>query len=297
MKFRNAAILSIIEKVREFFKYYIIGLFNKADQDHVMLMGGGLAFSTFICTIPLVLIVFSILGLVFEEPAIERQLYTFILKIIPYKLYTDFIMDSLRSRLDEFKIFTGYAGIAGLIGLLFASSGLFSSMRTILNSIFHFERPESAFWSKLKDIGLVLFVMFYFLFSIALLPALGIVKRFVQESEFMNFIRIGFLEDILTGIVSFLVIFVAFYIMYYLVPRAKLSRRVIALSSLSAAILWELAKQLFGFYITRVADLGKVYGIYALIIAVAFWIYYTSVVFIIGAEIGQLYRERGKRQS
>jgi uncharacterized BrkB/YihY/UPF0761 family membrane protein len=29
-----------------------------------------------------------------------------------------------------------------------------------------------------------------------------------------------------------------------------------------------------------------------MVVVVAFWIYYSAVVFILGAEIGQLYRER-----
>jgi len=41
----------------------------------------------------------------------------------------------------------------------------------------------------------------------------------------------------------------------------------------------------------------RVYGAYTLLIAVVFWIYYSAVVFIVGAEIGQLYRERARIRS
>jgi membrane protein len=57
-------------------------------------------------------------------------------------------------------------------------------------------------------------------------------------------------------------------------------------------VLWELVRNLFGYYISHIANINKIYGTYALIIVVAFWIYYSSVLFILGAEIGQLYRER-----
>ena len=36
----------------------------------------------------------------------------------------------------------------------------------------------------------------------------------------------------------------------------------------------------------------KIYGTYVLFVVVAFWIYYSSIVFIIGAEIGKLYSDR-----
>ena len=59
-----------------------------------------------------------------------------------------------------------------------------------------------------------------------------------------------------------------------------------------AALLWEAAKQLFGYYIRHFPTLGIIYGAYMLVVVVAFWLYYSAVVFIIGAEIGKLFDQR-----
>ena len=72
----------------------------------------------------------------------------------------------------------------------------------------------------------------------------------------------------------------------------KMRKRVAAISALSAAFLWQAAEQLFGIYIAHAATLKRVYGAFTLLIVVALWIYYSSIVFIIAAEIGQIYRER-----
>jgi membrane protein len=63
-------------------------------------------------------------------------------------------------------------------------------------------------------------------------------------------------------------------------------------SAFWAALLWEAAKQLFGYYLYHFSSFGKIYGTYALVVVVAFWIYFSSVVFIVGAEIGKLFQER-----
>ena len=63
-------------------------------------------------------------------------------------------------------------------------------------------------------------------------------------------------------------------------------------SALWATLLWELAKQLFGLYVSYSANLSRVYGAYVFIVAVILWLYYSSVVVIVGAEIGQLYIDR-----
>jgi membrane protein len=192
----------------------------------------------------------------------------------------------------EFRLYKNLAGIIGLLGLLFAASGLFGTMRTVLNTVFRFERVESFFWGRLKDLGMVALVLCYFMLSTTLLPGLSILKEYSRRNEFLNFFRLGFIGDIFTGVLAFVLIFVSFYLMYYLIPKVKLPGKVIFISSIWAAVFWEAAKLLFGFYISEIASVSKIYGVYALVVVIASWIYYTAIVFIVGAEIGQLYRER-----
>ena len=52
------------------------------------------------------------------------------------------------------------------------------------------------------------------------------------------------------------------------------------------------ANKFFGYYITNFATLKNIYGAYVFLIVGIFWIYYPSAIFIIAAEIGQLFRER-----
>jgi membrane protein len=79
--------------------------------------------------------------------------------------------------------------------------------------------------------------------------------------------------------------------LYHFVPYAKLGNVPTAVSALVAAICWEIAKEILGYYLTHAAALTKVYGAYIFVVAVVLWIYYSSLIFILGAEIGQLYRE------
>jgi membrane protein len=85
---------------------------------------------------------------------------------------------------------------------------------------------------------------------------------------------------------------VVFSVLYITVPVKKIKKRAIWVSAFWAALLWEAAKQLFGFYLYNFSSFGKIYGTYALVVVVAFWIYFSSVVFIVGAEIGKLFQER-----
>lgn len=295
MKFRN--ILRRIKypsyyDIKVFLKHYLGGLYNRSDEDHIFLFGSGLAFSLFLCIIPFVLIIFSILGSVLDTKSVEQQINTFIDTAIPYKEYADYAKQIIISRIAEFVEYRTIAGLIGVFGLLFAASGLFSSMRTVLNKVFGVTKDKSAVVGILRDLGMVLFIIVFILMATIIIPAIDILKNVMHEWAILNFFQLSEFEHLFITIISFLIIFVTFYVFYSFIPYAKLGRRIPAVSALWATVFWEIAKRLFGYYLYNLASLNKIYGTYTLVVVLAFWIYYTSVIFIVGAEIGQLYRER-----
>jgi len=281
-----------LRSLKDFLSHYVGGIYNRVGDDHAFLLAGGLSFSIFVCIIPMTLIIFAIIGNVLETTTVASEIDSLIDRVLPYESYAQHVKNLISTRVDEFRIYKGVAGLLGLAGLLFAASGLFSSMRTILNNSYNVKSSHSAYVSKLRDIGLVLLVVIYFLLSTTILPSVGIIEDFASRSELLAGFDLAGLADIAVDVVTTLVIFFAFFIVYLLVPQTKLPKKVVLISAVSAAVMWKIAEMIFGYYIAHVATLTKVYGAYSFLIVVAFWIYYTSIVFIIGSLIGQLYRER-----
>lgn len=278
--------------VWEWLKHYIGGLYTRSDSHHIFLMAGGLSFAVFTCMLPMVLIIFAVLGSLLKEPSIASEITRFIERVIPYTKYADQVRDIVFNRVDEFIIYKNLAGLLGVFGMFFAASGLFSSMRTALRTAYRITSSESALVGKLRDLGLVLLVIVYFLLSTTILPGLDITQEIADKTGLLHTIHLDFVTDLLVRGVSFLLIFVSFFFVYFAIPYPRPPKKAIAVSALTAAILWNLAQELFGFYIANMVTLKRIYGAYFFMIVVAFWIYYTSLVFIVGAEIGQLYRER-----
>ncbi|MCX6829853.1 MAG: YihY/virulence factor BrkB family protein [candidate division Zixibacteria bacterium] len=285
----------MLKYILEFLRHYFGGLYQRIDQHHLFLLSGGLAFSLFVCIIPFVLIIFSALGNILGSSSLETQLNAFVDKIIPYDKYGAFVKKLIFDRVEEFKVYKNIAGIVGAVGLFLAASGLFSSMRTILNRVFVIDKGKQILIGKLRDFGMVILVIGFFLVSTAILPGLGLLKGAAAKTELLKWFRFSEVQSIVFAVVSYLAIFAAFFTLYYLVPYARMLVRVPALSAFWAALFWEIARRVFGYYITNFASLKQIYGTYVLIIVVAFWIYYSSIIFILGAEIGQLYRERLSR--
>jgi membrane protein len=244
----------------------------------------------------MILIIFAVLGNILNKPSIASEITLFIERVIPYHEYAEKIKNLVFNRVDEFIVFKNLAGVLGAAGLLFAASGLFSSMRTILNTIYQVSSDTSVLIGKLKDLLLVVLVIIYFLLSTMILPGLDISQELADKAGLLSKLNLEFLSEFVLQGFSLFVIFISFMFVYISIPQKRPPRKTIFVSALSAAILWYLAQQLFGFYISNFLTLKRVYGAYFFLIVVAFWIYYTSLVFIVGGEIGQLYRERSRRR-
>jgi len=272
--------------------YYTEGLFNRIISHSVFLIGGGLTFSFITCIIPFVLIVFSVLGKLLEVPEVERQINSFIENAIPYQQPAELVKSIVSARISEFKQFRTLAGYLGLIGLFFAASGLVGSLRTILNIIFGIAKDKNVLIAKLRDFGIIVLVGILFLISVVLIPVMEIIRNLTDRIWFLHILDIGFLTRLFLSLISFVMILGIFYFIYYVIPYKKPSKKTLFIGSFWAAVLWEIVKQLFGLYLAYSANLSQIYGAYVFMVAVVFWLYYSSVVVIIGAEIGQLHAER-----
>ena len=289
---------TIMDRAREFrdralgfLKHYFVGLYERAGENHLFLFSGGLAFSIIICMVPFVLIVFYILGRILESQAVSQQIDIFIDTVIPYVQYSNKVKYILHTRADEVIAYKNIAGYVGVVGLLFAASGLFSSMRTILNRIFRIEGPR-AYVGKLRDLGMVLLVIVFIMLATAILPVFEIIKDSADKIVILQRFQLTGAQGKLYFFVSLFTIFALFFSLYNLIPKGRLGFKVPAVGAFWAALLWVMAKEIFGYYITNVASLKRIYGTYMLFAVVTFWLYYSSIVFLLGAQIAQLYRER-----
>ncbi len=279
------------DPAKRFSIHYLGGLYRRINEHHLFLLSGGLAFSLFVCIIPMVLIIFSILGSLLQSADLQSRINLLIDAAIPFPPYAFFVKGLIAGRVDEFKQYRAVAGFIGSFGLLLAASGLFSSIRTVLNRVYNVPDRRNFAIGKLRDLGMILLVLCLLIAFVTLLPVIEALRNSALSVETLQQFNLDGVRTFFFAIVTIAGAFAVFSLIYALVPYGKLGARVILVSALWSTLLWEMARQLFGVYLSHGANLKNVYGAYTFVVVVAFWIYYSAVVFIIGAEIGQLYRE------
>jgi membrane protein len=279
-------------KFKSFTKHYFGGLYDRLDRHHVFLLSGGLAFSLFVCIIPLTLIIFWLLGRFLNSAEVESQIVTLINTVIPYQGYADFVKEVIFDRVKEVIEFRNLAGFVGIVGLFFAASGFASSLRTVLNKVFGTDLDMNIFLGKLRDFVVILIVVLSFLVTTMILPMLDFFRTLAESTPYLQFFAKKIFHRVFSASISFIIMYFIFSLLYKFMPIVKIRKRSVLIGALWAALMWVGAKLLFGLYLASFKTFSRIYGAYALGVVVAFWIYYTAIVFIIGAEIGKLFDER-----
>ena len=215
-----------------------------------------------------------------------------IITIIPYPEYAEFTTSAILRRIPGVFQYSATAFYLGLAGLFFTSTWLFSSMRTILNRIFGGGEDKGIIIGLVRDFGMVILIIAMVLVSTFILPSLNIFIKFTEELEILQNFRVDKVFQIIFSFTSILVVLLFFFLFYSIIPYAKLNKKVTFVGAFWATVLWELARIVFGYYVQAFLQSNRFYEAFLLIIVLLFWLFYASILFIIGAEIAQLYRER-----
>lgn len=268
-------------------KYYVIGLYNKFDEDHIWIMSASIAFNIVICIIPIILILTSILGIYLSREDASGYLSESLNKVIGItpELKTK-IVNVAVSAIDELSNNSTLTAIIGTVGVLWTAGGLFSTIRDVLNRIYKTKSDTFYLWAKLRDIGMVILITIVFLLSFSSTFILSIFRAVFGDAIF------SYTTSVLTQGIGYIFTFIMFYLIFKLVPQGYVNNKIALISSFTATLLYEALKYLFIVYLVSFANYQKVYGAYAAAVAVIFWVYYSCLTFVIGAEAGQLYKEK-----
>jgi len=280
-------------KFKESFYYYIKTLYNRLYEDEVFFLASGIAFNGILCLIPLLLLFTSVFGIVLNSSELAVQKVQEILNTaFPNQPYALSIKDSIQQIIKDVIDYRKSYGIFGLAVLTWTATSLFSSIRSVLNRVYRIKSTKLVVLTYLEDVLWVIIVGILFIAIIISTWLYQLVERFIQSLPGYNMVNIEIFEQAIPVIISFSLTLIMFFIIYRFTPDKNISTKIAIISAFTTAILWEIAGRLFGWYLSTFHSFTKLYGAYAFLLVFIVWIYYSSVVFVIGGIVGQIYREK-----
>jgi membrane protein len=78
------------------------------------------------------------------------------------------------------------------------------------------------------------------------------------------------------------------FLIYKIIPNRKIHFGTALQAALFTGVFWEVAKQLFGWYVLHLGRFSMVYGSLSTLAIFFFWIYYSSAILLLGGEVACL---------
>lgn len=181
-----------------------------------------------------------------------------------------------------------FAGVIGLVVTLIGASAVFAQLQNTLNRVWGVQsKPGAAVgaWLRTRAHAIALLVGIAFLMVISFLLS-GLIKLLVPGNPMVLLI----IEDVLSAGVFVLV----FSAMYKVLPDVIIEWSDALIGALLTATLFIAGKFLIGLYIEH-SKVGGAYGPAGAIIVLLTWVYYSSIIVLMGAELTRgLADARGK---
>lgn len=281
----SAALLRILRGGLDF----TIRVYDKAGQDNIFFLAGGIAFNVLVAALPFLLLIVAVFGFVLqrmvEDP--EQAAVNYVLNIIPPSqevvTLTRGIVADMVGRRTSF-------GILGLVLFIWTSTRLFGTLRTVLKDIFDLQEDRGIIAGKIFDLQMVVVAGSLFLANTGITLVLGTIPVIaLRWLGLKPADELQVLEAAYAQLLAFGFIFVMFVLIYRFLPARKTPWRISLIAATFTSVVWELLKGIFTWYVAHIANYTTTYGTLATLVILIFWIYYSALVFILGGEVAQVY--------
>jgi len=180
----------------------------------------------------------------------------------------------------------GSMTIIGFAFLAWSSLGVFSALSGGISRAFENAPPRPFFKDKL--VGIILMGVTGALAVASLV--IGLVTGVVQEvaADAMTRLPGGGTAIWLIGlIVPILLIFIAFWVIYRVVPNRPVTWGEVLPGAVVAALLWTVLRFGFTYYATNVANYDSAFGPLSTGVTLLVFLYFASLIVLLGAEFAR----------
>jgi membrane protein len=139
---------------------------------------------------------------------------------------------------------------------------------------------------------MILLVGSFHLASMILTSVMTYLKRY--RFSFKSPLELGAVIGLfLKYIIPFFFSFWMFFLVYKIIPNKKINFKTALQAALFTSLLWEGAKQFFGWYVLGLGGFTVIYGSLSALAIFVLWVYYSSTILLLGGEVACLL-ERGR---
>ena len=246
-------------------------LWRRIDEDNMTTLAGNLAYVSLLSLVPLVAVIFALFAAFPMFADISIQLRHFI--------FANFIPatgDVIQRYIEQFVANSSRMTVVGACGLVVTSLLLMYSIDSALNVIWRSKRHRPKVYS---------FAIYWMILTLGplLVGASLAISSYLLSLRWASDLN-SVIDDVLR-LFPLVLSWLAFWLLYSLVPTVRVNSRDALAGAFIAALLVELGKKGFALYITMFPSYQLIYGVLAVIPILFVWVYWSWCIVLLGAEI------------
>jgi len=250
-------------------------------------MAGAIAFNVLVSLVPLIVLGIGLSGYIlnarFGDPT--DAVLSLIAENFPQISTLDFT-EVLRVPVSELVERRSGFTLFGVASFLWLSTRLVATLRVALRRIFDIRQYRGALLGKLVDVqavvvGIILIALnltITILFEAVSIGVIGLEGR-----------TLSLVERTFGHLLALSSLWVLFVTAYRYLPARRIAWRTACIAATFSSLLHEVMKWAFSWYATDLAYYGSMLGNLTTGIVLFFWIYYGSIVFVLGGQVAQVY--------
>jgi len=264
---------------------------KEGKTDNVSMLAGGVTFFAFLALFPAIIAALTLYGL-FADPATVSSQVEQLSAALPQQAQP-LVEGALTS-------LTGPAGgalsiglIVSLLGALWSASGGTSNLMSAVNIAY--DEEETRGFLKLRGTALVLTLgaIVFSLVALALVAVLPAVLNALQLGGV-----VGFLVQLARWVLLVVLVIVALAVVYRVAPDRDAPKFLwTSPGAVVATVLWVLGSAAFSLYVNNFGSYNATYGALAGVVVLLLWMYLTSYIILLGAEINAEAERQTKRDT
>ena len=260
-------------------------------EDRVMTEAAGVTFYALLALFPAVASFISIYGLIADPVTLKDQLQS-LQGIVPGG-GLDIIKDQVTSLTANGTKALGFGVILGLATSLWSANAGMKSLFDALNVVYHEREKRGFIRFTLTAFAFTLGAIAFVIIALLAVVAVPVILTFVGLS--------GLTETLLTVLrwpLMLVVLTGALAVIYRYGPsRNKARWQWVSWGGAAAAILWLVVSLAFSYYVANFGNYNKTYGTLGAAIGFMTWIWLSSMVVLLGAELNAELEQQTRRDS
>lgn len=243
-------------------------------EDDGTLWAAAVAYYSMLSAIPLLLALTSIATFFIDQEWAIRQATTLIGGYVPQGSIgiREIVQQSIEQRES--------VGLISTVAFFWSGSRVFGALTRALNNAFNVEDSYSFLQRTVLELTMAITIGVFFIAALVTNMVLNVLigaLTFLPDGQEQTAATAS------TG--AAVVLLVAFFLVYKLVPRQVVSRRAALTGSITATVLFTLARPLFVGYVEQFANYSAIYGPLAIVIILLFWAWLSAVILLYGGEV------------